>query len=71
MEEKDEFWTLLGNVFAGISTRERLVLCGDMNDHVGAESDGFQGAQGRMGYGNRYVEGEMLAYLSLLMLKNW
>jgi hypothetical protein len=60
MEEKEEFWTLLGSVIAGISAGERLVVCGDMNGHVGAKSDGFEGVHGGMGYGNRNVEGEML-----------
>jgi len=60
MEEKEEFWTLLGSVIGGINARESLVLCGDMNGHVGAKSHGFEGVHGGMGYGNRNVEGEML-----------
>jgi exonuclease III len=28
MEEKEEFWTLLGSVIGGINARESLVLCG-------------------------------------------
>jgi hypothetical protein len=36
-----------------------LVVCGDLNGHVGAEADGFEGVHGGKGYGVRNVEGEM------------
>ena len=35
-------------------------MCGDMNGHVGAEADGFEGVHGGKGFGVRNVEGEML-----------
>ena len=34
--------------------------CGDMNGHVGAEVDGFEGVHGGYGFGRRNVDGEML-----------
>ena len=43
-----------------IDVGERLLICGDMNGHVGAEVDGFEGVHGRYGFGRRNVDGEML-----------
>ena len=36
------------------------MVCGDMNGHVGATVDGFEGIHGGYGYGVRNTEGEML-----------
>ena len=43
-----------------ISKSERLIVCGDMNGHVGEKADGFEGVHGGYGFGDRNVEGEML-----------
>ena len=43
-----------------IDVGERLLICGDMNGHVGAEVDGFEGVHGGYGFGRRNVDGEML-----------
>ena len=59
-EEKEEFLALLGKVLYGISDTEGLVVCGDLNGHVGAKCDGFEGVHGGNGFGVRNVEGEML-----------
>ena len=37
-----------------------MLICGDMNGHVGAEVDGFEGVHGGYGFGRRNVDGEML-----------
>ena len=37
-----------------------MVLCGDMNGHVGSGVDGFEGVHGGNGSGTRNTEGEML-----------
>jgi hypothetical protein len=58
--EKEEFYILLGKVLADVGDDEKLIVCGDMNGHVGAESDGFEGVHGGKGFGTRNVEGEML-----------
>ena len=43
-EEKEEFYGVLGKVLKETSTNESLFVCGDMNGHVGKESDGHYGA---------------------------
>ena len=43
-----------------MNAKERLVVCGDMNGHVGTMKDGFVGVHGGYGYGDRNAEGEML-----------
>jgi hypothetical protein len=60
MEEKEEFLISLGEVLSAVDSGDRLVVCGDMNGHVGERVDGFEGVHGGYGYGNRNVEGEML-----------
>ena len=59
-EEKEEFYILLGKVLKEVGTDEKLIVCGDLNGHVGAEADGFEGVHGGNGFGARNVEGEML-----------
>ena len=60
MEEKEEFYISLGKVLSPIDVGERLMVCGDMNGHVGSRTDGFEGVHGGYGFGERNVEGEML-----------
>ena len=60
MSEKEEFWSDLDRVVGKVPTGEKLVLCGDMNGHVGAETDGLEGVHGGSGFGIRNTEGEML-----------
>jgi hypothetical protein len=59
-EEKEEFMVLLGKMISAVDAVEQLVVCGDMNGHVGAKSEGFEEVHGGFGYGERNVEGEML-----------
>ena len=59
-EGKEEFFTVLGKILSDIDVGERLLICGDMNGHVGAEVDGFEGVHGGYGFGRRNVDGEML-----------
>src|SRR5260221_942362 len=66
-EEKEEFFTSLGGALMGMDARERLVVCGDMNGHVGATSDGFEDVHGGNGFGIRNVEGEMLLEFACAM----
>jgi hypothetical protein len=60
MKEKEEFLISLREVLSAVNVEERVVVCGDMNGHVGAEKDGFGGIHGGYGYGTRNTEGEML-----------
>ena len=34
---------MLGEVVSGIDSGKRLLICGDLNGHVGSEIDGFEG----------------------------
>ena len=60
MVEKEEFLLCWREVLSAISAEEHLMVCGDMNGHVGAKVDGFEGIHGGYGYGVRNTEGEML-----------
>ena len=73
--EKGEFLLRLREVLSAVSAGERLVVCGDMNGHVGAASDGFEGVHGGFGHGVRNTEGEMLLELAdamdLVVANTW
>jgi hypothetical protein len=60
MEEKEEFYIDLGKILAGIEDNEIVMVCGDLNGHVGEKAEGFEGVHGGKGFGSRNVEGEML-----------
>jgi hypothetical protein len=60
MNEKEEFFIQLGAVLSAIKEDECLIVCGDMNGHVGKEVDGFDKVHGGHGFGSRNLEGEML-----------
>ena len=42
IEEKEEFYILLGKVSKDVGENEKLIVCGDMNGHVGAGADGWK-----------------------------
>jgi exonuclease III len=42
MIEKEEFLDLMRKVTSGIDDREGMILCADLNCHVGANADGFR-----------------------------
>src|SRR6267154_2805533 len=58
--EKEEFWLALSKIVDEIGQEEFVVIDGDMNGHVGAKADGYEGVHGGKGYGERNTEGEML-----------
>ena len=74
-EVKEEFLAIVGEVVSGIDSGERLLICGDLNGHVGSEIDGFEGVHGGFGFGKRNVEGEMILVtadaLNLAVLNTW
>ena len=43
-----------------LGENEKLIVCGDMNGHMGARTYGFEGVHGGKGFGIRNAEGEML-----------
>ena len=59
-KEKEEFYICLEDVLKGVGENEKLIVCGDLNGHVGAEAHGFEGVHGGKVFGVRNVEGEML-----------
>jgi hypothetical protein len=59
-EEKEEFYARLLKVVSGLRDEEYLFIGGDMNGHVGSESDGFTGVHGGHGFGQRNAQGELL-----------
>ena len=46
MTEKEEFLTLLGKIVSEIDDGEKLLIGGDLNGHVGAGVEGFEGVHG-------------------------
>ena len=74
-EVKEEFLAMLGEVVSGIDSSEKLLICGDLNGHVGSEIDGFEGVHGGFGFGKRNMEGEMILEtadaLNLAVLNTW
>jgi hypothetical protein len=68
-EEKEEFYILPGKVLKDVGKSEKLIVCGDMNGHVGAGSHGFEGM-----HGIRNAEGEMLEFadaMGLAVCNTW
>ena len=46
---------------SGTDSGERLLICGDLNGHVGSVIDGFEGdVHGGFGFGKWNVEGEII-----------
>ena len=58
--EKEEFYERLFEVVSAINDKESLLLCGDLNGHVGQRMEGFGGVHGGFGFGSRNSEGEMI-----------
>ena len=51
---------MLVKTVSEISDSEKLVVCGDLNAHVGVNADGFGMVHGGNGFGERNLEGEMM-----------
>ena len=60
MPEKEECFTLLGKMVLEIDDGEKLLICGDLNEHVRAGVEGFEGVHGGFGFVKRNVESEMI-----------
>lgn len=67
MEEKEDLLGALGKVIREVGRDEELVVCGDLNCHVGALAEGFESVHGGKGFGIRNVEGEMLLEFAVAM----
>ena len=47
-------------VVSRLPQREGVIVGGDLNGHVGAAADGYDGVHGGMGYGDRNAAGERI-----------
>jgi hypothetical protein len=56
-EEKDKFYEELNDEMGQAGIDDFVVLLGDLNGHVGADADGYEGVHGGFGYGDRNMEG--------------
>ena len=54
------FYNDLLSVTTTISSHETLLICGDLNGHIGEKADGFEGFHGGCGIGSRNSEGERI-----------
>ena len=54
--EKDTFFCNLLSCISIVPVEEMLLVCGDLNGHVGKTSSGFEGLHGGHGYGVRNPE---------------
>ena len=61
-EEEDNFWEAVWKLIEGIKKTERIMLGGDLNGHVGKESDGYEGVHGGQGYGVRNAGERILEF---------
>ena len=61
--EKDTFFFNLLNCISIVPTEEMLLVCGDLNGHVGKTSSGFEGVHGGHGCGVRNQEGTRILEL--------
>ncbi|XP_065318928.1 craniofacial development protein 2-like [Gordionus sp. m RMFG-2023] len=59
-EEKDIFWDSLLGVTSRLANEEGIILANDLNGHVGASSEGYEGVHGGFSYGMRNLEGERI-----------
>ena len=54
-------------LLSSVSEDECIFVGGNLNEHVGEGSDGFEGVNGGHGYGKRNTEGEMLLEFAVAM----
>ncbi|ESO05448.1 hypothetical protein HELRODRAFT_184200, partial [Helobdella robusta] len=63
-EEKDRFYDDVSDEIGQAGLNEFVVLLGDLNGHVGADADGYEGVHGGWGYGIRNEEGRRVLELA-------
>ncbi|XP_071728508.1 uncharacterized protein [Rutidosis leptorrhynchoides] len=59
-EEKRRFWVSLNEVVRICPADHRLLIGGDLNGHIGTDSEGYTGVHGGFGYGVRNKEGRSI-----------
>ncbi|ESN90212.1 hypothetical protein HELRODRAFT_182709 [Helobdella robusta] len=63
-EEKDRFYDDVSDEIGQAGLNEFVVLLGDLNGHVGADADEYEGVHGGWGYGIRNEEGHRVLELA-------
>ena len=59
--EQVKFLAMLWEItMSGIDSGERLLICGELNEHKGSEIDGFNGVHGGFSFGKWNVEDDMI-----------
>ena len=72
MKKKNEsFWDDVLSVISDLSETGAVVLAGDLNGHIGASADGYEGVHGGFGYGRRNLEGEYCTYWKPVLHSTW
>ena len=64
VEEKVQFYDDVSEEIGQAGSDEFVVMLGDMNGHVGAGADGYEGVHGGWGYGARNEEGRRVLELA-------
>ncbi|XP_071686886.1 uncharacterized protein [Rutidosis leptorrhynchoides] len=59
-DEKRSFWDSLDEVVRSCPADHRLLIGGDLNGHIGTDSEGYTGVHGGFGYGVRNEEGRSI-----------
>ena len=62
-DEKDRFYEELLLTMSAFGSNEVIMLCGDLNGHVGRTISGYENVHGGYGYGIRNPEGERILEL--------
>ena len=55
---KDKFYDQLQDTVRKVNDNETLVICGDLNGHIGRNANGYEGVHGGRGYRLSNKEGE-------------
>ena len=55
---KDTFYDQLQDIVRKVGADETLMICGDLNGHIGKLANGYKGVHGVYGYGLRNKEGD-------------
>nr|GEU56051.1 retrovirus-related Pol polyprotein LINE-1 [Tanacetum cinerariifolium] len=58
--EKKRLWDALYELVRECPADERLIIGGDLNGHIGATSDGYDGFHGGFGFGDKNEEGHTI-----------
>lgn len=69
-QEKDSFWDQLIEAVSRLLESEAVILGGDLNGHVGAAADGYDGVHGGLGFGRSAIDFLMVRRKDRFSVKN-